>query len=940
MKTYEMKKTFLLLAFAALTTLGFAQSPAQLPTDSAVIYGKLDNGLTYYIRHNEFPEKRADFYIAQRVGSMQEEDDQAGLAHFLEHMMFNGTKNFPGKKTMLNWLETVGVKFGANANAYTSFDETVYNLSSVPVTRQGIIDSCLLVLHDWSGFASLTNEQIDEERLIIKEEWRTRNTPSLRTAEKQLSDILVGSKYANRMPIGSMDVVENFPYQTLKDYYKKWYRPDLQAIIIVGDVDAKAVEAKLKTLFADVPKPVDAAERLYFPVPDNAETIVSIALDPEATQTRVDLYLKHPLYPKQHKKTAAELTYTLLKNVATQILADRLQEIAQTADAPFVASTAFDREFSIAKTKDAWTSIAMSKENKVSESLVILVRENERIKQYGFTDAEIERAKANLLQRFETQYNNRNKTKNDEYVREYVSAFTDDEAIPGIEFEYDFVKGLLPQVNAQALNGLAKYLINDKNTVISVLGPEKEGLVYPTPDELRAVYTKAAAEKVEAYQETVSNEPLIAQLPKAGKVVKTEHDTKFGATVWTLSNGMKVVLKKTDYKDDQIVMHGLAYGGTSNFSDADFFNADMIEYVPDFGGIGNFSVTDLKKALAGKSVNGKIKVNSFSQSLEGSSTIKDVETLLQLGYLYFTAPRKDESVYNSQMAFYKNYLKNQSKEPTFILSQHLAKAKYGNNPRMQPMTFEDAEKLNYDRIIEIYRQMFANPGSFTFTFVGTIDEQALKPLVEQYLASLPSGNKKATYNKGTIAEIKTGEIADIFNQEMKAPKTTAYELYSGKLPYNQKNRLTINALKQVFDIVFQRAVRDEAGGAYGVRTSVSIRRIPSLQTTLQISFDTDPARAANITPIIGREVKKLIEHGPEAADFQKVKEYMLKQFQDDEKTNDYWRDVLTNAYFYDDDIHSNYRTILDALTPEDIQKLANELVVERNFIEVIMHPAK
>ncbi|MDR0833397.1 MAG: insulinase family protein [Candidatus Symbiothrix sp.] len=933
-----MKKIALFLVFVALTTLGYAQV---LPVDSAVIYGKLDNGLTYYIRHNEYPEKRADFYIAQRVGSMLEEDDQAGLAHFLEHMMFNGTKNYPGKKTMLNWLETVGVKFGTNANAYTSFDETVYNLSSVPVTREGIIDSCLLVLHDWSGFASLTNEQIDEERLIIKEEWRTRNTPSWRTANKQFEDIFTGSKYANRMPIGSMDIVENFPYQALKDYYKKWYRPDLQAVIIVGDVDAKAVEAKLKTLFADVPKPVDPAERVYFPVPDANETIVSIALDPEATRTQVNLYLKHDLFPKQYKKTAAEMSFNILKGLATRILADRLEEISQTADAPFSASTAFDGNYgSVAQTKDAWTTIALSKENKVGESLAVLVRENERVKQYGFTDAEVERAKANVLQRYETQYNNRNKTQNEVYTQEYVRSFTQEESIPGIEFEYDFVKGLLPQVSAQALSDVAKQLIDDKNSVIAVSGPEKEGLVYPTPDELRAIYTATVAEKVEGYVETVSNEPLIAHLPKAGKVVKTEKDATLDATVWTLSNGMKVVLKKTDFKDDQILMNGQAYGGTSNISDADIFNANLADNVPEIGGVGNFSATDLKKALAGKSVNVNASIITYTQAITGSSTVKDAETLLQLTYLYFTAPRKDEAAFNSIWTLVKNQLKNQATTPSFIMGQHRIKAMYGDNPRMKQMTFEDAETLNYDRIIEIYKQMYANPGAFVFTFVGTIDEQALKPLVEQYLASLPAGNKKATY-KLSNPEINKGTISDMFSQEMQAPKTTAFELYSGQLEYNQKNVLTISALKQVLDIVFQRAVRDEAGGAYGVGTRGNLERTPAGRTTLQINFDTNPDRAATITPIIDKEIKKIAEQGPAAADFQKVKEYMLKQFQEDEKDNGYWGGaVLRNKYFYNDDTYSNYRALLDALTPADIQQLTKELISQGNFIEVIMNPAE
>lgn len=934
-----MRKSLILLALIAFAGIIKAQTPQKLPIDPQVRFGKLENGLTYYIRHNAYPEKRADFYIAQKVGSMQEEDNQAGLAHFLEHMAFNGTKNFPGKKTMLNYLETIGVKFGANVNAYTSFDETVYNLSDVPVVRQTIIDSCLLVLHDWSGFIALKNEQIDEERAVIKEEWRTRSGAQYRIWDKQLPIIFEGSKYADRMPIGKMEIVENFPYQTLKDYYHKWYRPDLQAIIIVGDIDVDAVESTVKTMFTDIPKPVNAAERVYFPVPDNEAPIVSVITDPEAVNTQVTMYIKHDIIPAEIKETQAGLIMDLIKNLASGMLSDRLKEISQTAESPFAAAYAYDGSFFVSKTKDAWTSMAISKEGKVKESLASLVRENERVHKFGFTDAEIERAKANILQQYENMYNNRNKELNRRYVQEYVRSFTDGEGIPGIEYEYNFIKQIAPMINAQAVNGIIQQIINEKNLIITVTGPEKENISYPTNEDLISVISTTKAEDITPYAETVSNEPLITNLPEAGKIVNATTDAQLGTTIWTLSNGMKVVFKKTDFKDDQILMSAYGYGGTSIAPDADIVNASLASAVPYIGGLGNFSSTDLKKVLAGKSANVNAFISSYTQGFNGSSTIKDLETLLQLTYLHFTAPRKDEGAYSTILDMIKNQLKNLTSDPSYVMQLETIKTMYGDNPRMKEMTLEDAEKLNYDRIIEIYKEIFANPGSFTITFVGTVNENALKPLVEQYLASLPSGNKDMKY-KEFDAKINKGEIINTFEQDMKTPKSSVSELYSGTLKRDLKNQISISALKQILDIVYVRTIREEAGGTYGVGVQSSIERIPAGQAKLKMTFDTDPERVHTISPIIDREVKIIAEKGPQDADFQKVKEYMIKKFQEDDKTNGYWLSILGNKYFYNEDSYSQYLSIVNSLTKDDIRAITKNLVSQGNFIEVIMNPKK
>lgn len=930
-----MRKSFyLLLVFVFVGTIQ-AQTMQPLPVDSLIRTGKLENGLTYYIRHNEYPPQRANFYIAQKVGSMQEEDNQAGLAHFLEHIAFNGTKNFPGKKTMLNYLESIGVKFGANVNAYTSFDETVYNINDVPVLRSATIDSCLLVLHDWSSFISLKDEQIDEERLVIKEEWRTRHDAQSRIWDKQLPIIYEGSKYANRMPIGSMDVIDHFPYQVLRDYYHKWYRPDLQGIVIVGDIHVDEVEAKIKEMFADIPKPVNPAERIYFPVADNAAPIVAVTTDPENTRTNVTLYMKHEVMPAAVKNTEKGLYINLLKNLVSSMLSNRFTEIAQKPDAPFTYAYAYDGRFFVSKTKDAWTVGAGSKEGKIEETLASMARENERAKKFGFTESELERVKANMLSGYENAYNNRNKRQNGEYVNYCIRNFLDNNPITGMEFLYDYMKKQIPAVTLKEVNDFTKELVSGNNVVISVTGPEKEGLVYPSKEKLLSVFNNVMAENIELYKEKVITEPLIAQKPKAGKIVKTEKD-RFDATVWTLSNGMKVVLKKTDFKDDEISMSSYSYGGTSTIATPDIYNGSIASAVPSIGGLGQFSALDLRKMLAGKNASVRPAVYEWTQSFVGGSSKKDVETLFQLLYLNFTAPRKDEDVFKSTLASMKEQLKNKRANPSSYFGDSINYAMFGNNPRIKPMEAEDVDKLDYDRIITLYKQLFANPGSFTFTFIGTLDEALMKPLVETYLASLPAGNVEAKYNPANSVPVRKGKILNTFEQEMKTPKASVFNLYSGTLDYNMKNTLTMSVLKQVLDLVFSEAIRDKEGGSYGVGSSSFISRIPEGDSKIYIFFDSDPAKFRKLNDIAIAEFKKIAENGPRDKDMQKVKEYMNKKYLEDIKRNGYWLGIMDSYFFFREDRDTDYVSTLNSITGDDVKTLLGKLLSQGNFIEVIM----
>lgn len=929
-------KKILILAFLVTSIVSVAQQNPVLPTDPAVRTGKLENGLTYYIRHNKTPEKRADFYIAQNVGSMQEEDSQAGLAHFLEHMAFNGTTNFPGK-TMLNYLQDKGIKFGTNINAYTSFDQTVYYISDVPTDNQNLLDSCLLVLHDWSNAILLEEEELEKERGVIREEWRTRGGAQQRLWEKLLPVMYPGSKYANRMPIGSIDVINNFKPEEIRTYYHTWYRPDLQGIIIVGDINVDETEQKIKDLFAHIALDEDRAERKYYPVPDNEEPIVAIATDKEARNTQILLFHKHDPIPDELKNTQAGYIMNYITNVAGAMMNERFNEIAQKPNAPFTFAYAYDDDYFVAKTKDAWTVVAGSAEDKIDEALAAIVRETERVKKYGFTASEYERARANLLKNVENAYNNRDKQKNSAYSNEYVRNFTDGEPIPGIEYEHQLLQAAAPNIPVEAISQTVQQLIGDKNIVIAVTGPEKEGLVYPTAEELLGVLVSTRAENIEPYVEEVSDEPLVAIPPVPGSMVEETKDETLNATVWKLSNGVTVVFKKTDFKDDEIRMTASGYGGTSQYAVQDPVNSKVMGQVMTLGGVGNFSTTELPKVLAGKTASARPVISLTTQGFTGSSSIKDFETMLQLVYLYFTAPRSDQDAFDSFLSRIEIQLKNLEAEPMITFQDSIIYSIYGDNPLTKRLKIDDLKKIDYARIMEMYKQSFRNPGSFVFSFVGNIDEEAVKPVILQYLAS-PEGQ----YTKNTFVhvprDIAKGKRENIFEREMQNPKGSVYNGYSGQLPFNQKNNMLMSFFQQILRIVYTEKVREDEGGTYGVTTSGSISRYPEGQTLLEISFDTDPEKATHLNQIIEKELFAIAENGPREEDFSKVKEYMLKKYNEDIRENGYWLGQLNQKYFYEEDMHSNYLEMLNAVTPKEVQAFAQELLSQGNETLVIMLP--
>ena len=601
----------------------FAQQMPPIPIDKNVRIGKLDNGLTYYIRKNNLPANRADFYIAQKVGSIQEEENQRGLAHFLEHMCFNGTTHFPGD-ALKQYLERIGVKFGENLNAYTAIDETVYNISNVPVKTPGAVDSCLLILHDWSNDLTLDPKEIDKERGVINEEWRTRMSAMMRMQEKLLPMMYPGDKYAHSFPIGTMDVVMNFKPQTLRDYYEKWYRPDLQGIVIVGDIDVDAVEAKIKTMFADIPAQPNAAERIYYPVADNKEPIICILKDKEQPHVQVLLFNKHEAVPDNQKGNVDYLIQQYAKNLISIMLNARLNELVQTANPPYIYAGADDSNFFVAKTKDAFLGIVVCKEDSIENGIAAMLRELERARQFGFTETEYNRARAEYLRQLESSYNERDKQKNEKYVNEYVRHFLDNEPIPGIENEYTIINQIAPNIPVAAINQLMKGLITDDNQALALFAPEKEDLKLPSEAAIAKLLKDAKTEKLTAYVDKVSDEPLMAEAPKGGKIVSESKDDIFGATTLTLSNGVKVIIKKTDFKADEIRMKGVSLGGSSVFPDSEIININGLDAVG-VGGLGNFSAVNLEKVLAGKKASVSYDIANKTESVSGSCSPKDFE---------------------------------------------------------------------------------------------------------------------------------------------------------------------------------------------------------------------------------------------------------------------------------------------------------------------------
>lgn len=934
-----MKKQFLSLFLLLLAPASlFAQTVEQ---DASIRQGKLKNGLTYYIRHNAKEAGLADFYIAQRVGSILEEPRQRGLAHFLEHMAFNGTKHFPGKGKQLGivpWCETIGVKFGTNLNAYTSVDQTVYHIGSAPIKREGIIDSCLLVLNDWSQFINLDPKEIDKERGVIHEEWRNRRTGMAmqRMMENVMPKIYKGSKYEDCLPIGNMDIVDNFPYQDLRDYYQKWYRPDLQAIVVVGDFDVDMMERKIQKLFGKIKAHKNPAERIYYPVNDNDKMIVAIEKDKEQPIILGHLYMKSETTPDSEKNSVKYQREDYINGLITYMLNGRLSEKKQVANPPFMSATVKNGAFFVSRTKDAFSLSISCKQDNVLGGVSVAVGEVERARQHGFTQSELERAKKLYLNAAERQLKMEKDYKNSHYVSQCVNNFLEGEPILPPTYNLQLVKLFDGEVSLAEVNSQVGEIITDKNQVFIMYGPDKDGFVVPSESEIESTVLAAQQKRYDAYQEEQVPATLMAALPAPGKIVSEKPYGKFGVTEIVLSNGMKVYVKSTDYQADQITMSMRGEGGTSVYGDEDIPNFAFLSGSITEAGVGDFTATRLRKALAGKSLKLAPSITSEGQRITGTSSVKDLETMLQLAHLYFTAPRKDSMAFEGMMNRNLSLLKNRNASSKVVYNDSLSATLYDHNVRMAPVTVEIAKKADYNRIFEIYRERFSDASNFKTVFIGKVDMAQLRPLLCQYLATLPSTHKAEKSNKANVPQIvKKNEVVK-FVHKQETPLANVSVFYTANVPFSPKNDLVLDMLTRVLQIAYTDSVREEKGGTYGVGVSFNLEKEDNPNALLRISYKSDPKRYEELNPVIYKQLLNIADHGPVASSMDKVKKYLKKQYGQMAITNDYWSYVIWHQLDDDADFDKDYCKMVDNLTASDVQKMVKELLKQNHRVEVTM----
>ena len=916
------------------------QMPA-IPVDKNVKVGHLDNGLTYYIRHNNYPEHVASFYIAQKVGSINEDDDQRGLAHLLEHLAFNGTDHFKDN-TLQEYLQGIGVEYGRNLNAYTSVEQTVYYFTDVPTTRQTAVDSCMLILKDWSNGITLTQKAIDDERDIVHNEYRMRMVGQQRMLERDLPQMYQNGKYGYRLPIGLMSVIDGCKPETLRAYYRKWYRPDNQAIIIVGDVDVDHIEAQIKKLFGGIKVPANAAKVEPVEVADNDTAIYIVDKDKEQQYDLMMLCMKHEAFPKDMKSSMAYLGVEYMNSMVTSMLNARFAEKAQEPACPYLQASSSIGDYMISKSKGAFDINFLAKPGQLKDAYAAVLREVKRVDEYGFTATEYLRARDEFISRLDKALSNKDKMKNEQFTTQYVDNFLDNEPIPSVEDEVQLYKMLAPNIPVQAISEYAKQLITcstDTNYVAMALMREADGAVYPTTGELAAITKSVRAEKVEAYVDNVKQEPLLSKEPKAGKIKKTTENKALGYKELTLSNGAKVRLKKTDFKDDEIRFSATANVGYSALDKADYINNFLLGEGLESSGLGNFSNNELDKALAGKQVSVSYSVNPYSHGLSGVSTPKDIETMMQLLYLKMTSISKDQNAFDNVKNTYVTVLANKDNNPNLVYSDSIQSTLYLGSKMARIPSADELKTANYDRILEIGKQFFYHAGDFTFYFAGNFDEATLLPLIEKYIASLPATtcplkNKQIAYAQG--------EVKNIFTKKMGNPQSQASEIWQTKLPFSLKTNVLADVSARLLEMKYLRTIREELSAAYHAGATYGVIRDYDNQCALSItaSAQLNPEKAAEAIPYFFKGLDETVAKADDA-DLQKVKEILIKQAGVDAKTNGYWIGVMANYDIFGVDTHTDYVNTVRSIDASAISAfLKNTLLKSGNHVEVIMKAEK
>ena len=937
-------KNFLMTAVLALSAFSaqaqdMSQMMQPLPVDPKVRVGHLDNGLTYYIRHNEEPKNQAFFYIAQKVGSIQEEESQRGLAHFLEHMCFNGTTHFPDS-SLIEYLEGIGVKFGAQLNAYTSVEETVYNIDNVPA-REGAIDSCLLILHDWSHDLTLDGKEIDKERGVIHGEWRMRNTGFTRILVKHLEELMSDSRYGRRFPIGLMEVVDECPYDTLRAYYHKWYRPDLQGIIVVGDIDVDQIEGKIKNLFGPITVQQPVAKRVDYSVPDNAEAIVVADSDPEVTSQVVMISMKHEAIPDSIRNTMPIYVAENIIGTATSVLNQRLHELSLKADCPFQGASVDDGAFLLSsKVTGAFNIEIVPKEGRVEEAIKAVMEEVYRVDEFGFTKGEIDRAVLNKLSGMEQLFNNRDKQRSISYAREYYRSFLNNEPIPGIETEYQLVKQIFPQIPAEAFSQTIQQFISrtDSNLVVLSLNPEKEGLAIPTKEQLLGAIHAAQQSKLTAWVDNVKTGPLIENLPKPGKV-KKEADGPCGSKILTLSNGVKVIMKPTDFKDDEIRMMAWSEGGIGRYPVSERINLEAFDGVMGRSKIGGFTSTELTKALAGKNVSNSANVGLRDETFSGFSSKKDIQTLFELIYMTFQPREKDEEAVASYLASLREELRNKDLNPMSSLSDSIQATLYGHNPRLQPLTEAEVDQVNYDRILEIWADRFADASDFTFMFLGNIDEAQIRELATKYLATLPKVKRNDKAVDPGLNFVK-GDVTNRYQKKMETPQSFIVCAWTGDTEMSVRNSALMSILGNCVAEQYLKKIREELGAAYSTSAQGMVTRGSDDRPryVLQAAFPLKPEMTDTCLQIVQDVFDNVCEKGVSEESVNKAKEYMLKTFAQNQRENGFWMSRIASIVRRGYDPAENYEQVIQSITPDNVRQMAVTIKADGNRARVVMEP--
>lgn len=922
--------------FAVFLTAATMFGQTQLPNDPQVRKGKLENGLTYYIRHNDKPAQRAEFYLATNVGAIQETPDQDGLAHFLEHMCFNGTKNLPGK-TMLNYLQKIGAEFGRNVNASTGVEQTTYMLNNIPVVREGIVDTCLLIMHDYSHYVTCDPAEIDAERGVILEERRTRRTADWRMHEQSLPYYFGDSKYATCTLIGSEENLKTFKPESLLNFYHTWYRPDLQAVIVVGDIDVDKVEAKIKDLFSDIPVQENPQPKAVIKVPDNVEPIVGIITDPEASGTALEILWKGEPLPEEYNSTDLGFTMDYIKYIVYSVMSERFNDITAKPDAPFLSASLGIG--GLCETCEVTMGNVSCKNGEAIAAFKAFMTEAEKMKRYGFSEDEVNRAKNNLLSYYEMQVQGADSRKNTEFVQSYIQNFFDNFPYMEPEAEYELAKAISSQITADIINKFAAQLITDENMVILYKAPEKEGLEQPAESDFLTALNEVKASEIQANKAENFDKPLLDAAALKGSPVKKEKQTIYGATEWKLKNGLKVIALHTEYEKDAVTMQLYMDGGRSRIETEDLpsFDDNVFSIYLSNTGVSEFSGTDLPKMLAGKTVRVSPYISGLSHGISASSTPKDLETAFQLMYLMFMEPRFDQQEFDTGMAQLKAILPNVENQPGFKFQKEVTEVLYGGNPRKFQVSEEVLEKADLATIEKVYRSLFDNVNGATLVIVGNVDLATLKPLVEKYAGSLPKGkNTHEWINRHE--NIVKGQVEDHFKVKMETPKSTVFQVYTAEVPYSIHSEVMMAAAQYVMDMIYVATLREEEGGTYGASINFDLMDKPEDMALIQVYFDTNPEAADRLRESAVEGLMKLMEEGPTEEQLTMTIENFRKNIPESRIRNSYW---ISNIKYFEEhgvDYDKEFEAAIDDINAENIKKAIKDIVSQDNFIEIMMSP--